>query len=262
MLKKLFRPGPGNRGKPGRPSAEAWAPEEVRAVADFFRNYPGFRLTSTCAQVTGLDEALCQRIKAHLVETRQMGIYTFGPEPQRFMREEILRVFPDITPASAILEVGPGAHPLFPSDTYRNWTGVDKYYEEGKIRFKNLEWENANPNILNGSFETLSGIEALHPHAGRFDLVCGCHSYEHVFRPIGSLIECRKMLRPGGGLALFVPDGFSDEPASRNEMTHTLYLVPDMIQEFFHYAGGYCDLQVKTFRPNADYMITARTRPD
>jgi len=174
------------------------------------------------------------------------------------MRREILRLFPELTPASAILEIGPGEHPLFPADAYRNWIGVDKYFEHGKIRFKNLDWQNRNLNIVQGSYENLSEIEALRPQTGRFDLVCGSHSYEHVFKPIGSLIECRKMLKPGGGLALFVPDGFSDEPASRNEMTHTLYLVPAMIEEFFHHAGGYCDLQVKTFRPNADYMITAR----
>jgi SAM-dependent methyltransferase len=64
----------------------------------------------------------------------------------------------------------------------------------------------------------------------KFDLLVASHSYEHVFKPIQSLIEAAKMLRSGGVLVLFVPDGFSDEPAARNEPTHTLYIVPDMIK--------------------------------
>ena len=43
-------------------------------------------------------------------------------------------------------------------------------------------------------------------------------------------------------------------------MTHTLYLVPQMIKEFFEYSNVFYDLNVETFRPNYDYVITAKKR--
>jgi hypothetical protein len=56
---------------------------------------------------------------------------------------------------------------------------------------------------------------------------------------------------------MFVPDGFSDDPASRCEMTHTLFLVPQMIEEFFACAGGFQDLKIASFRPNYDLVVSA-----
>ena len=54
---------------------------------------------------------------------------------------------------------------------------------------------------------------------------------------------------------MFVPDGFSDEPAARGEPTHTLFVVPSMIEEFIATAGGYERLSVESFRPNYDIAI-------
>ena len=66
------------------------------------------------------------------------------------------------------------------------------------------------------------------------------------------------MLKNGGYIVLFVPDGFSDDPSARNEMTHTLYLVPEMINEFFLYSNVFAKPTIETFRPNADYFIIAQ----
>ena len=65
------------------------------------------------------------------------------------------------------------------------------------------------------------------------------------------------MLRPGGVLAMFVPSGLSDDPVNRSEHTHTLYVVPEMMQEFFGYAGGFRNVAVEWFRPNCDYLVSA-----
>ena len=64
------------------------------------------------------------------------------------------------------------------------------------------------------------------------------------------------MLKDMGILVLFVPDGFSDDPNTKDP-THTLYVVPGMMEEFFEYAGGFRDITIEKFRPNADLVITA-----
>ena len=70
-------------------------------------------------------------------------------------------------------------------------------------------------------------------------------------------IENKTAAKKGGIIALFVPNGYSDDPAFRTEITHTLFLVPDMIKEFFDYSGAFTDVAVENFRPNFDFFISA-----
>ncbi len=41
---------------------------------------------------------------------------------------------------------------------------------------------------------------------GRYELVYASHVLEHVERPVGFLMECRRVLRTGGTLRIVVPD--------------------------------------------------------
>jgi len=234
--------------------------EEIEKVLDFYRSYQDFRLIDACARVTKLPKNLCIQIKRYLYSTNQLGNYYFdrSKPPQVFMQDLILKTYSNINKHATILEIGPGANPLFHVSSFKNWYGVDKYYENNIINFKDLKWSNPNidsDRIFRGGYESLTEIDEI-KHI-QFDLVCGSHSFEHVTQPLKSLKECHAKLKPGGKIALFVPDGFSDDSSSRNEMTHTLYLVPDMIKEFFEAVGGYSDVNISSFRPNADLFITA-----
>ena len=234
---------------------------EINAVLDFFTGYEDFRSLSACARYTGLDMNLCGQIKHHLYRERKLGLYYFEADvpPQKYMREHILKKFPMVTRDSFILEVGPGEYPVFPIPNFQNWFGVDKYFQDGVINFKEQLWAKdkyPKERLIKGGWENLSEIFKSTKLTGMFDLVVGSHSYEHVFRPIQSLVEANKMLRPGGILVLFVPDGLTDD-INTKDPTHTLYLVPEMIEEFFYYAGGYTDLSIERFRPNVDLVITA-----
>jgi len=234
---------------------------EIEIVYNFFCNYNGFRSLSTCAKQTGLDYWKCALIKEYLYEKRMLGLYYFEEKspPQKYMRDFILKKFPQINTSSHILEVGPGENPLFPPEEYKNWYGVDKYFENGVIKFKDLNWaENKYPQerIFSGTFEDLNKIFEPNGLSGRFDLVVGSHSYEHVFKPIESLKQANKVLKPGGVICLFAPNAFSDDPNTK-DLTHTLYIVPEMMEEFFHYAGGFKEIKIEPFRPNADLVITA-----
>ncbi len=234
---------------------------EIEAVLYFFCNYSDFRSLAACAKKTGLDINLCARIKNELYEKRELGLYHFeaGVPPQKYMRQYILKKFSHIDIHSHILEVGPGEYPLFSIKEYPNWYGVDKYLENGEINFKELNWAKDKypaERMFKSGWENISESFIKSSLFGNFDLIAASHSYEHCFKPIQALKEACKMLRKGGILVLFVPDGFTDDPSTKDP-THTIYVVPGMMEEFFHHAGGFKDILIESFRPNADLVITA-----
>ena len=235
--------------------------EEIDLVNNFFCFYKDFRLLPACAKATGLSIYKCARIKKYLYKHRIIGLYYFGlnQPPHKYMKQYIVEKFPDINGNTLILEVGPGQNPIFSQNEYKNWYAVDKYFENGIIYFKENLWNGKQYSynkIIKGSYENLTEVFADTNLVGKFDLVVGSHSYEHTLLPIHSLIEAGKMLRSGGLLALFVPDGFSDD-FNAKDPTHTLYLNHGMIKEFFVAAGGFKDVIINSFRPNADLIITA-----
>lgn len=234
---------------------------ELSLVREFFMNYRDFRTVETCARVTGLSVASCARARSILYERRELGLYFFeaGVPPHSYMRRLILAEFPTLDRESRILEIGPGDHPIFPPWEYTNWHGVDKYLDGDTIRFREQLWGRGKypENALSyGTWETLAERFAQPELIGSFDIVAASHSYEHVFQPVTALRQARRMLREHGVIFLFVPDGLSDD-VNTKDPSHTLYLVPEMISELFDCAGGFRDLKVEVFRPNADLAVSA-----
>jgi len=237
---------------------------EIEKIKRFYFDYNDFRLDDTCAKVTDLDIKLCRRVKEYLYKKRIIGNYIFkeNAHPQKYMRELVLKKHPLIDVNSNILEVGPGNSPIFDYSEYKNWFAVDKFYQKDRINFRDLTWAvdlYPSDKICQGAWENL--YDSVSENTKKeFDLIISSHSFEHCFKPISSLIEASKLLKKDGLIVLFVPDGFSDHPSARDEMTHTLYLVPEMITEFFQYADVFYDLEIKSFRPNIDYIITAKKK--
>ncbi len=228
-------------------------------VEGYFKHNENFRSVYDCSNRIGISQVKCQVMRDYLYKKRKLGLYVFeeGVSPQKYMNKWILKKYSHLNFKSNILEVGPGDNPLFLNKEYINWKGVDLNFNGKSIKFKHLNWaENKYElkNIFQGGYENLSTV--LVNNIGKFDLVCGSHSFEHTWKPIQSLKEINKMLRPGGNVVLFVPDGFSDDISSKDP-THTLYVVPGMMEEFFEYAGGFKNLKIEIFRPNADLVISA-----
>jgi SAM-dependent methyltransferase len=234
--------------------------DNIKKVYDFYCNFSGFRSLAACSKHTGLSMLSCWIIKEYLYSNRKIGLYYFGKNlhPQGFMKEHIYKKSPEISKDAYILEVGPGEHPVFAYAEYKNWYAVDRYLENGCINFRELGWaQNKYPEgrIFNSGWENIT--ESFNSDMyGKFDVVVGSHSFEHCLRPITALKEANKMLKKDGVLVLFVPDGYTYDKETKDP-THTVYLVPEMINEFFEYAGGYNNIKIETFRPNLDLVITA-----
>ena len=269
--------------------------EAANKVYGFFSHHNGFRVPYRCSEETGIDVKKCEYLKRYLYEKNKLGGYALGTySHQEYMRERILNKFPSLSKNSLILEIGPGGTPVFPLDDFPNWYGVDKNLDDAGCihyhkNFKKIKWENPNyalARIIRGEWENLSSvIRGVKPCGaslfvepaslrvagssslaaikkepgllGTFDLVVASHTYEHVFKPIQCLKEAALCLKKGGIIALFVPNGYSDDPAFRTEITHTLFLVPDMIREFFDYSDSFTDVMIENFRPNFDVFISA-----
>lgn len=240
-----------------------WTTEdEVNAVFNFYRHYQDYRSLQNCAQATGFSLYKCARLKRKLYKDRRLGLYYFAAHtpPQKFMLERILKDNPGINNKSNILEIGPGDNPIFSYKIYENWYGVDKNFFDGVIKFKDNKWAKGkypSGRILQGGFENLTNISHLNSFIGQFDLVVASHAYEHVLSPLQALRESFAMLRLGGRLILFVPNGYSDDKNSKDP-THTLYINPGMMREFFSAVGGFDDILIEDFRPNADFIISAQ----
>lgn len=234
--------------------------EDINAVESYFINTPDFRNLNDCEKKTGISFRKCSIIKEYLYKTRKLGLYFFeeATPPQKYMREWIFSSYKHLNPSSYILEIGPGNNPIFPPAEYPNCKAVDRYFDGTHILFRGQEWgKDLYPkgSIRNGSYENLSAV--MNEFLGSFDLIVGSHSYEHTWKPITALVEIGKMLKKGGMVVLFVPDGFTDDPSTKDP-THTIYVVPGMMEEFFYHAGGFNDFAINKFRPNADLVITAR----
>lgn len=235
--------------------------EEYLKILNFYKNYHDFRTIHNCALETGLTEQKCILLKNLCYKNRDLGRYFFedNANPQKYMKEYILKKT-SIDKNANILEIGPGDNPVFDYNEYENWIGADKYFINDFIDFNGNKWsKNKYPKekIYALSWENLNEIKNYNINQN-FDLIVASHSYEHVFKPIQSLIEAADLLKANGYLVMFVPDGFSDELDSRSEMTHTLYIVPQMIEEFLHYSNRYHNIEIQQFRPNYDYVITAK----
>lgn len=203
----------------------------------------------------------CDQAMFYLARTRMMGAYVFGTtqDLQPYMQRYILEKFPEITSESRIMEVGPGNLPLFDEEQFINWCRCDLNYDaqEDEILFAGKVWgKNKYDKVYQGSWEDVDQVCEKNNLGSQFDLVCGSHSFEHCTKPITALTNAAKILKTGGKIVLFVPDGYSNW-GGNYDCTHYIYMVEDMALEFFHYAGGFKNVECRQFRRNMDLVITA-----
>jgi SAM-dependent methyltransferase len=239
---------------------QRFSKSELDAVQTYHANYQRdhFRSDADCAETTGIPLERARRIKEYLFEfTNFGGFLETGTPHQHLMYAEILRRFPALTHKSRILEIGPGRRPMFPPEY--DWTGVDKNAIDNVVYFEGHRWTTPDGRpIITGAWETIADDLAANGVERGFDLIVASHSFEHVHTPIRCLRQCLDLLKVGGHLVLFVPDGLAAENIGRSAPTHTLYITPDMADELFRECGGFSDVTVEPFRSSHDIVIMAR----
>jgi SAM-dependent methyltransferase len=115
-------------------------------------------------------------------------------------------IFKRIDPRGHGLEIGPSHNPLAPKVDGFDVQILDYTDREGLIR-KYLEL-----GVDPGRIEEVDHVWNGEPYAdlvggeGVFDWVISSHSLEHIPDMVGFLLDCRRILKPGGVLALALPD--------------------------------------------------------
>ena len=235
--------------------------DQIEEVFRFFSTFQDFRTNERCSTELGYDIAVVEFIKSYLYKEGRLGAYSLGltGPPHDLMRELVCSRF-NIAAYSLILEVGPGANPLFPKHLFPNSYSIDKYGTRGQLLvYGNVKFKESTADFRGGysTIDMIPEVSKIVDESGGFDLVAGCHSFEHETRPLKALRNLHTILKRGGIVILFVPDGWSDDP-SLGDSTHTLHLTPPMIHEFFNEVGGFKDLSIEPFRPNHDLLISAK----
>lgn len=235
--------------------------QQREKVLDFFSNHQDFRTKETCEQRLGIDKYLVSTIREDLRRSGRLGAYSLGLNgpPQDHMRKLICKRY-GIHNEATILEIGPGANPLFSKYEYDNYYSADKYGKEGdRLLIGNVSNKSATANFQASysSLDQVKEITQLVEQFHGFDIVVGCHSFEHETQPLKGLTNVKNILKPGGRLILFVPDGWSDDINVRTDPSHTMYITPEMAKEFFEAVGGFDDLVIENFRPNFDLLVSA-----
>jgi len=100
--------------------------------------------------------------------------------------------------------------------------------------------------------------------AESFDSVIARHNLEHYVDTAGVLIEWRRVLRPGGTLAVILPDeeNFPSERGRTLDLDPTHYHGYSMaaLERLVHLVGGFVDLTTEVVVPQWSFMLTATKR--
>jgi SAM-dependent methyltransferase len=137
------------------------------------------------------------------------------------------------------LEVGAGASP-FPVPLHCRVLFGDRIPHQqlvAELYPGQREFELVQPDLLT-DFDDFNGIadESL-------DFIIGCHVIEHVFDPIGTLVNAYRKLRPGGQLLLVVPDmeRTFDRERPFTTLDHLIldHQTPDPVRDQGHYEEFY-----------------------
>ena len=137
------------------------------------------------------------------------------------------------------LEVGAGASPFPVPIECRVLFGDRIPHEQlvAELYPGQREFELVRPDLLT-DFDDFDGIadESL-------DFIIGCHVIEHVFDPIGTLVNAHRRLRPGGTLILVVPDRDRTfdrtRPLTKLEHLQLDHELPDDHRNYQHYEEFY-----------------------
>jgi 2-polyprenyl-3-methyl-5-hydroxy-6-metoxy-1,4-benzoquinol methylase len=160
---------------------------------------------------------------------------------------KVMRLIHERVPAGRILDVGCGGGlflvfaGVFLSDDH---TGINSAYQSEGAAFDPQEAELAH-RISGAPVHLISELRRL--PAGSYDAITLLNVLEHVNRPVELLSDLRRLLKPGGPLAVVVPNnelaflrlrhGLGRQPASLWAHEHLNHFRPDTLRALLEKTG-------------------------
>jgi predicted SAM-dependent methyltransferase len=181
------------------------------------------------------------------------------------------------------LEIGPSFQPVFPKrEGYRVETLDYASAEELRAKYASLPVD--CDRIEEVDFVSDGRlIDEVIPHRERYDFIFSSHVIEHVTDFVGYLTSCEKLLKPGGVVALAVPDkrytfdvlqpvtttGRVLEAHARGQTRHSPAAVYDFFSNFARMEGKEIwrrddigEVTLSEHQPMAKLVFDASLKPD
>lgn len=150
------------------------------------------------------------------------------------MEAELIIGLAHLAPTSRVLEVGCGSGELLRRLEFNSVVamGVD-LSQDGLIMAKARmdRGDLAPPLLINARAESLPLKDAS------FDAVVAQHLLEHIHNPIEALREWRRVLRPGGVVALVTPNALYPDQTLFDDPSHVDLFTPDTLRSALESSG-------------------------
>jgi predicted SAM-dependent methyltransferase len=93
--------------------------------------------------------------------------------------------------------------------------------------------------------------------SGELDYVVSRHNLEHYIDVVKTLREWRRVLRPGGTLAIIVPDERAGDTIFLDP-THKHCFTPESLKNLLDVIGGFDVLRTETAIPDWSFLLVAQ----
>jgi SAM-dependent methyltransferase len=129
------------------------------------------------------------------LERQTTRLLRLGPERRRFASAYLDREAP-----GSLLDVGCGSGEFAASMKRRGWTVRGTEFDASAA---------ASARRLHGVTVDIGDLREIHYHDRSFDAITARHVIEHVREPLEFLMECWRLLKPGGKLIFTTPNAGS-----------------------------------------------------
>jgi SAM-dependent methyltransferase len=142
-------------------------------------------------------------------------------------RDRRVRVMPPVAPPGRLLEIGTSFGTFLRQSQLDGWdvTGIE--FDAGMA---------ARASALTGAAVHAGSVESVEFPRGSFDVICSWQVVEHLHNPVEAVRRCFEWLKPGGWLAIAVPDAGSVEFRMLREAWYCL----DVPRHLYHFSPRTC----------------------
>lgn len=152
--------------------------------------------------------------------------------------EKQLNIF-GTKPGMKVLELGPY---------------TDIYFKKKFVHEREMKYTSIDRFQCNGEGCYIGLMEALPFPANSFDVVFACHAFEHTERPVDTIREAHRVLRPGG-LLLFITPPHGEHHIIKADHDHINVATEIQLKRFLMYVGGWKEFEVYTQTEHPEWSL-------